>query len=191
MPPCAAEFSSTICATRSTLIATCSLAARCSCSDSEITGCFALRTSTSRMPLGSTRSWNGGKVAGVIVDYIHLLSEPGVDNEVQRIAAITRGLKQLAMDFKVPIIALSQLNRQVSGRENPRPNLGDLRGSGAIEQDGDCVIFLYKDTSEGEAAMNRTINVYVGKNRQGASFIDFPLEWQGDFVRAVDMMPGA
>jgi replicative DNA helicase len=132
-----------------------------------------------------------GKVAGVIVDYIHLLSEPGVDNEVQRIASITRQLKQLAMDFKVPIIALSQLNRQVSGRENPRPNLGDLRGSGAIEQDGDCVIFLYKDTSEGEAVMNRTINVYVGKNRQGASFIDFPLEWQGDFVRAVDQMPGA
>lgn len=125
-------------------------------------------------------------VVGVIVDYIHLLTTPdSKQNEVARIADITRGLKQLAMDFKVPVIALSQLNRNVSGRIDPKPTLADLRGSGSIEQDADVVVFLYRDT-EVVDPFNQTVNVYVGKNRQGASFVDFELEWQPEFVRAVD-----
>ncbi len=123
-----------------------------------------------------------GKVGGVIVDYIHLLTSKDGENETTRIAAITRGLKQLAMDFKVPVVALSQLNRAVSTRQDGRPNLSDLRGSGAIEQDGDVVMFLYRDEAEGPEALHG----YVAKNRQGPAFTEFHLEWQGEFVRAVD-----
>lgn len=122
-----------------------------------------------------------GKVGGLVVDYIHLLTSKDGENETTRIAAITRGLKQLAMDFKIPVIALSQLNRAVSSRPDGRPNLSDLRGSGAIEQDGDVVMFLYRDEAETDA-----IHGYVAKNRQGAAFTEFHLEWQGEFVRAVD-----
>jgi replicative DNA helicase len=122
-----------------------------------------------------------GKVGGLVVDYIHLLTSKDGENETTRIAAITRGLKQLAMDFKIPVIALSQLNRSVSSRPDGRPNLSDLRGSGAIEQDGDVVLFLYRDEAETDA-----IHGYVAKNRQGAAFTEFHLEWQGEFVRAVD-----
>lgn len=126
------------------------------------------------------------KVAGVIVDYIHLLTSKDGENETTRLASITRGLKQLAMDFKVPVIALSQLNREVTSRMDARPGLRDLRGSGAIEQDGDVVLFLYRDGDESETTLSKRLNVYVGKNRQGPSFVGFDLEWQGDFVRAVD-----
>jgi replicative DNA helicase len=126
-----------------------------------------------------------GKLSGVVVDYIHLLTGPG-NNEVDRIANITRGLKQLSMDLKVPVIALSQLNRAVTSRESGKPGLGDLRSSGSIEQDGDCVIFLYKDIGVEETTPNKTINVYVAKNRQGESFVGFTLRWEGIFMRAED-----
>jgi replicative DNA helicase len=121
-----------------------------------------------------------GPVAGVVVDYIHLLSTPQrIENETQRINEITRSLKQLAMDLRVPVIALSQLNR---GGDLGMPSLKDLRGSGGIEQDADCVIFLYRD----EMTAQSQLMVHVAKNRQGPNFQTFPLDWQGEFVRAVD-----
>lgn len=119
-------------------------------------------------------------VAGVVVDYIHLLTTPQrIENETQRINEITRSLKQMAMDLRVPVIALSQLNR---GGDTGMPSLRDLRGSGGIEQDADAVIFLYRD----EDTAAHQLQVHVAKNRQGPNFITFPLDWQGDFVRAVD-----
>jgi replicative DNA helicase len=119
-------------------------------------------------------------VAGVIVDYIHLLTTPTrIDNETQRINEITRSLKQLAMDLHVPVIALSQLNR---GGDMGMPSLRDLRGSGGIEQDADAVIFLYRD----EDTADHQLMVHVAKNRQGPNFVTFALDWQGDFVRAID-----
>lgn len=122
-------------------------------------------------------------VAGVVVDYIHLLSTPvPIENEVQRISEITRSLKQLSMDMKVPVIALSQLNR--AGDEG-RPALKHLRGGGSIEQDSDVVMFLYRD--ENSADPNAAVSVFVAKNRQGPPFVGFDLQWQGEFVRAVDM----
>lgn len=127
------------------------------------------------------------KVGGLVVDYIHLLTSPEGENETTRIAAITRGLKQLAMDFKIPVVALSQLNRAVSSRPDGKPNLSDLRGSGAIEQDGDVVMFLYRENDSPPLPNQRVyIKGYVAKNRQGPAFTEFELEWQGDFVRAVD-----
>src|SRR5690606_36664338 len=84
----------------------------------------------------------------IVIDYVQLMqgsSNRAAQGRVQEITEITTGLKALAKELNVPIIALSQLSRQVESRDDKRPQLSDLRESGSIEQDADVVLFVYRD----------------------------------------------
>ena len=85
----------------------------------------------------------------LIIDYLQLLRGSGegnaAENRVQEISEITRGLKALAKELDVPVLALSQLSRAVEAREDKRPQLSDLRESGSIEQDADVVMFVFRE----------------------------------------------
>jgi replicative DNA helicase len=107
----------------------------------------------------------------VVIDYMQLMQGSGrVENRQQEIATISRALKTLARELHVPIIAVSQLNRSLEQREDKRPRLGDLRESGAIEQDADVVMFIYRhEYYHPEAQESRGIaEVNVAKHRAGA-----------------------
>jgi replicative DNA helicase len=106
----------------------------------------------------------------VIVDYLQLMSGSGGENRQQEIALISRSLKNLARELDVPIIAVSQLNRSLESREDKRPRLGDLRESGAIEQDADVVMFIYRNEYyHPEAQETKGIaELNIAKHRQGA-----------------------
>ena len=89
-----------------------------------------------------------GGLGLIVIDYLQLIAPPGrerAENRVQEVSAVTRGLKALAKDLGVPILALSQLSRAVEQREDKRPQLSDLRESGTIEQDADAVIFVFRE----------------------------------------------
>jgi replicative DNA helicase len=104
----------------------------------------------------------------IIVDYIQLMTPPQAENRQQEVAEISRALKLLARDLEVPVICAAQLNRNLEYRADKRPGLGDLRESGALEQDSDIVLFLYREElyqSDGERT--GATELIVGKHRNG------------------------
>jgi replicative DNA helicase len=109
----------------------------------------------------------------LIVDYIQLLSDPrpgGKDSRENEVSRISRALKMLARELKVPLISLAQLNRGVELRTNKRPTLADLRESGSIEQDSDIVAFLYRDEYyDPDSPDAGVVEVIVSKQRAGAT----------------------
>jgi replicative DNA helicase len=107
----------------------------------------------------------------IMIDYLQLMSSGShEENRVQEISQISRQLKVLARDLKVPVIALSQLSRGVESRTDKRPLLSDLRESGSIEQDADVVMFIYRDDYYNKETSEKpgTAELIVAKHRNGA-----------------------
>jgi replicative DNA helicase len=108
----------------------------------------------------------------IIIDYLQLMTAvKAKDNRQQEISEISRALKILAKDMKIPVVALSQLNRSLENRDDKRPRLADLRESGAIEQDSDLVMFIYRDEYyyPDKTEKPGTAEIIIGKNRHGAT----------------------
>jgi replicative DNA helicase len=104
----------------------------------------------------------------IIVDYMQLMTSPNArrpDNRQQEVAEISRSLKLLAKELSIPVVALSQLNRNPEARADKRPQLSDLRESGAIEQDSDIVMFIHRDDSDPEK--KREAEIIISKHRNG------------------------
>lgn len=129
----------------------------------------------------------------IVVDYLQLITPPpGERNETAALTLISRGLKSMALELGVHVIALSQLNRSVEDRNPPRPRLSDLRGSGSIEQDADTVVFVFRPEYyiDGDVPfeLQGKAELIAAKMREGEPGTDF-LQWEGGRVRFSDAPP--
>ncbi|WP_374420787.1 replicative DNA helicase [Chromobacterium sp.] len=113
---------------------------------------------------------HGGKLGLIVIDYLQLMSGSGRgDNRTAELGEISRGLKGLAKELQVPVIALSQLSRAVEQRPNKRPMMSDLRESGAIEQDADLIVFMYREEyyNPENQEVKGLAEAIIGKHRNG------------------------
>ena len=123
----------------------------------------AIRTRARR----ESREAGGLKI--VMVDYLQLMSSSTEqENRTAEISEVSRSLKALAKELRCPVVACSQLNRSLEQRQDKRPRLSDLRESGAIEQDADVILFIYRDEVYDADSLDRgTAEIIVGKQRNG------------------------
>lgn len=120
----------------------------------------------------------------IMIDYLQLMqAEHTTNNRVQEISEISRGLKTLARELDVPVVAASQLSRAVESRQDKRPQLSDLRDSGSIEQDSDIVMFIYRDEYYNPDSTERPniAEISVAKHRNGPTGV-IDLYWQGQLA---------
>ena len=132
------------------------------------------------------------KVGMIVVDYLQLMQGSNPESRQQEISEISRSLKALAKELNVPVVALSQLNRSLESRTDKRPILADLRESGAIEQDADVIMFLYRESvycdackkrdNSCEKGHERSAEVIIGKQRNGPLGVE-QLTFLGEFTR--------
>jgi replicative DNA helicase len=122
-------------------------------------------------------------VSLLMIDYLQLMSGRRTDNRVQEVSEISRGLKALARELNVPVIALSQLSRAVEGRQSHVPMLSDLRESGSIEQDADIVMFIYREELYDKETDKKGIaEIHIAKHRNGPLGI-IPLRFEARTTR--------
>jgi replicative DNA helicase len=122
----------------------------------------------------------------LVMDYLQLAHGRNRENRVQEVGEISQGLKNISRELRVPVLALSQLNRAVESRGSSTPQLSDLRESGSIEQDSDVVMFLYREDPE----MRENMKLKIAKHRNGPlGTID--LFFRGDRIKFFDMESGA
>lgn len=128
-----------------------------------------------------------GGLGLILIDYLQLISGTGKENRQQEVSEISRQLKVLAKELKVPVLALSQLSRGVEQREDKRPKLSDLRESGSIEQDADIVAFIhreayYQNPNDPEVELDNKAEIIFAKNRSGETGTA-ELMWVGQFTK--------
>lgn len=120
----------------------------------------------------------------IVIDYIQLMQSGGrrSENRVQEVAEISRGLKIMAKELNVPVVCLSQLSRAAEQRSDKRPMLSDLRESGAIEQDADIVMFIYRDDYYNDESEDKNVaEIIIAKNRHGSTG-SINLQWLGQYT---------
>lgn len=131
-----------------------------------------------------------GQPCLIIVDYLQLMRCPGQENRTQEISEISRSLKALAKELGCPVLALSQLNRQLESRADKRPFNGDLRDSGALEQDADVIAFVYRDEVYDANTQDAGVaEIIFGKQRQGATGT-VRIKFEGQYTAFCDFHDG-
>lgn len=126
----------------------------------------------------------------ILLDYLQLMRCPGQENRTQEIAEISRSLKALAKEIGCPVVALSQLNRALESRADKRPNNGDLRDSGALEQDADLIMFVYRDeVYDADTHEPGVTEIILGKQRNGP-IGTLKVQYQAEITRFEDFTGG-